>query len=476
MSIRRNLYSSFAGQWVSALMAVLSSLVISRLLTPAELGVFTVTMALVIVLQTLQNTGANEYLLYTPGIDTATRRTAFGLSLLSSLLLAGAILAISPFAAHFYREPGMAAVLHVVALNTLIGVLVAPVSAMLAREQAFGAIGWIAAATSLVQSACQIGFVWIGWSYMGLAWALTASTLASIALHFLVRPGYILYRPAFRGIRPLLGFGGKLFGVSVMTQINNVCPQILIGATGSLSAAAMYGRANTITQIYSQMIAKAVDPVLAARLAADKREGGAMASSLFVTSQALTAISIPFFGFIALYADRVVPLLFGPQWGEAILPMRILCCGFAVWPLTSPTTALTLAAGRPGMLLRIRTVNTVWRVGLILLASPFGLPAMAAAVAVSTYINLGQSVLAARTAAGIPVSAYARSLADSLKVSAASLLAAWLAPLAVAQVGGGPLVTLGAALAGAGAAWLAAIRATRHPLWRELARWRPARA
>jgi O-antigen/teichoic acid export membrane protein len=476
IGMRRNLYSSLAGQWVSALMAILSSLVIARLLTPAELGVFTVTMALVIVLQTLQSTGANEYLLYTPGIGIETRRAALGLSVLSSALLAGIILAISPFAAHFYHSPGMAAVLQVVALNTVLGVLVAPVAAMLAREQAFGAIGWIAAATSLVQSAFQIVFVWLGWSYMGLAWALTASTLASIALHFLFRPGYILYRPAFHGMRPLLGFGSKLFGVSVMTQINNVCPQILIGATGGLSAAAMYGRANTITQIYSQMIARAVDPVLAARLAADKRGGGAMASSLFVTSQALTAISIPFFGFIALYAHLVVPLMFGPQWGEAILPMRILCCGFAVWPLTSPTTALMLAAGRPGMLLRIRAINTILRVLLILLASPFGLPAMAVAVAVSTYINLAQSILAARTGAGIPIRDYARSIADSVKVSMAALLAAWLAPLALAGAAHhNAIATLAAAVAGAGAAWLIVLRATHHPLWMEVLRWRQRR-
>jgi O-antigen/teichoic acid export membrane protein len=224
------------------------------------------------------------------------------------------------------------------------------------------------------------------------------------------------------------------------------------------------------------MIARAVDPVLAARLAADKRGGGAMASSLFVTSQALTAISIPFFGFIALYAHLVVPLMFGPQWGEAILPMRILCCGFAVWPLTSPTTALMLAAGRPGMLLRIRAINTILRVLLILLASPFGLPAMAVAVAVSTYINLAQSILAARTGAGIPIRDYARSIADSVKVSMAALLAAWLAPLALAGAAHhNAIATLAAAVAGAGAAWLIVLRATHHPLWMEVLRWRQRR-
>ena len=162
--LRRSIYLSLAGQWSSAVVSVVASVLVARMMQPGELGVFTVTMALANVLATIQSVGAQEYLLYTPEITLATRRTALGLSIATGVLLAVLLVASSPVAVHFYGNPGMQSVLLVLALNTLVAIVASPVASMLGREQRFDLVALFATVTNVVTSVMQVVLTWLGFS------------------------------------------------------------------------------------------------------------------------------------------------------------------------------------------------------------------------------------------------------------------------------------------------------------------------
>jgi O-antigen/teichoic acid export membrane protein len=476
MSARRNVYIALSTQCIAALFSILATLLVSRFMPARDLGIFAVTMSLTAIIAVFQNSGAHEFLVYQRDdrVDLSMRRSAFGLSLATSLAVAGVLLVAGPQVAQFYSEPRMVPILAVLALQTAIGALASPNVAMLAREQRFQTSSLISLVSSITLSATQILYTMLDFGPIGLAWATVTSSAVFVILNYIWSREYNLFFPSFKNIKNIAGFGVKILGTNLMVQINNNLPQIILGRLLSLTDAALYSRANATTQIYSQTVARALDPIINARIAHEGRTQSS--SSLIPASQAMLAISAPFFGFIAIFAPWFVPLMFGPQWQAAVLPTTILCWGFLIWPLASPISAVLLAAGRPGLLLRIRMINTIFRAAVVILLARWSLNLACAGISIGLYLYFAHGLIAMRDVVGISIRSYIASLGKSLLVSVVTLGAcgAFVIFFNAYPVAGLPtdesvnakMVAGGAALAAV--AWFTSLALTRHFIWSEM--------
>lgn len=465
--MRRNIYSALGTQWISAAMAIVSSVLVARMMQPEELGVFGVTMAMSAILGTFQLAGTSEYLVYSSSVDHDLRRSVYGLTILQTAAVCMILLLGRPLWTWMYHNEGVADVAAVMALQMALYTPIEPINSMLNREERFDLISIAMVARNGSLSILQVLFVWFGWSYMGLAYAELGSGIISGIVFLMIGGQYFLLRPSFRGIGRIVGFSGKLLGANLLNIINNSLPPILIGALGSLAQSALFGRANMISRIYAQTVARAVDPLLNARIAADNRQGVGPTRTLIISSRMMLTLSVAFFGFVAVAADLIVPLVFGEQWAAAAPAMRVLSFGFMLWPLTSPTSAILLAASRPGLLMRIRAVNMVVRAAAVVLLAPWGLTAIAAGLAVSAYVNFAQSLLAARRVAQLDIPSYLLGLRRSLLTALIPLGVTTAALFALNRAGVSGwllLVSIGLVMA---LGQVAALVLLKHPLWDE---------
>ena len=62
MSTHKAIVFSFLDRYASLGLGIVSSMIIARILTPAEIGTFSVTMVLLAFLSTVRDFGAGEYL------------------------------------------------------------------------------------------------------------------------------------------------------------------------------------------------------------------------------------------------------------------------------------------------------------------------------------------------------------------------------------------------------------------------------
>lgn len=465
--MRRNIYSYLASQWFAAGLAMVSSVLVARMMQPAELGVFTVTMAVTAILATLQTAGANEYLLFSKNADRETRRRVFGMMLiLTSLACAGLVLG-RPVWIAIYHDPGVADVAVVAAIQMALGVTATPIYAMLTREEQFVRLSAVTVICSLTLSILQVVLVWLGFSYMGLAYAALASTVVYVTAMMILAPQHVTLQPSFRGLGPIMSYGSKLFGVNALSTLHTQAPPMVIGALTGISASALYGRANMVEQIYKQTIARGVDPIVRARLAAERRAGADGFATLTASSRMLLTLSVAFFGFVAVAAGLIVPLIFGPQWSAAAPVMQILCIGLAVIPVNSPTAALLLAADRPGPLLRLRAVALGVRLGLLVLLAPFGLQAAAWGMTAAAYLDHGLSLAAARRYAGLSILPYLQGLWQSFLTGIIPVIVTFLVGYVLEAEGltGWPLLFgMGVVMA---VAVIVSMAVARHPLFME---------
>ncbi len=116
-ALRLSLLYSFSERYLLLLLATLGSMALARLLTPAEIGIYSVAAVLVGLAQVVRDFGVGQYLIQERELTPDKLRAALGASLLVAWPLAALLLLLAAPLAGFYRQPGLRAVLQLLAIN-----------------------------------------------------------------------------------------------------------------------------------------------------------------------------------------------------------------------------------------------------------------------------------------------------------------------------------------------------------------------
>ena len=118
MSIRRSIAWTFSEQTFQFGLQFASSVIIARLLTPDEMGIFILALAVATILTSLRTFGVNNYLMREAELDQQKIRSAFGMMLVISWTL-GLLLFLGRhgFAA-LYGRSGMADVIAILSIGS----------------------------------------------------------------------------------------------------------------------------------------------------------------------------------------------------------------------------------------------------------------------------------------------------------------------------------------------------------------------
>ncbi len=466
MALRRNIYVSVLGTWAASTFAFVTTVFVSRLLTPREIGVFTIGLSIAALVSALQNFGTKEFLVQKVDLLETQRKAAFGVSLLAGVAASIFLIAVSVPLAWFYETPELAGVTLILAGNPVLQSLATPVAGMLGRERLFVVVSAISVASAAVSTATAITLSLLGFSFYSLAIASLISTAVSVAGHWLLGWRFVIWRPTFAGTREILSFGTKVYLANLLTALQLSTTELIIGKVLGLPSAAMLHRANAVNMIYVRFVNRAVDALLTAEYAAQNRMGGEVARAFLAATRHMSALAWPFFGAMAIFAEPVILLLYGDQWTDAIVPMQILCIASAFWPLNSPAIGVLIGLGAVDLNLRIRIFTSIVRVSMILIAAHYGLNAVAGAVALSALFVFVLFTAGVRSRIQFSVREYVESLMPSAITTAVTLMAA----------GGGywiglgssnfPRLMVGAAFTGLG--WVLGLYLARHPFLGEL--------
>ena len=368
MSVRRSLGISALTQLATFLLTLLGVTVVSRLLSPAEIGIFSVSTTLVAFAHIFRDFGAGQYLIQVREVTRHTLRASFSVMLGISCLIAGSLYLVRGPVAGFYENDGVARVLELLALNFLILPFGAPLLTLLRREMQFGRIAVVNVGSLSVQTAVTIGTAFAGQSYLSMAWGSLAGTLTSVVILVIIYPHNALLLPTFKGLGEVVRFGTKSSATSLVNEVGNSAPDLVFGRTLGFEAVAYYSRANGLLSMVSGQLVSMVRGVYFPAFARSVREGKEP-GPLYAQSMAyIVGITAPAFALMSLLAAPLITFMFGTQW-ERSAPLASLLCLYAV--LNAPFAmahASAVACGKVGTVMRFQFVLQGVRV-MVLLSS-----------------------------------------------------------------------------------------------------------
>ncbi|NHN36729.1 lipopolysaccharide biosynthesis protein [Pseudomaricurvus alcaniphilus] len=386
--VKRALFISFVERYANTCLQFVSIMVLARLLTPEDIGIYTVGLAIIGIAHMVRDFGIGKYLVQEKELTKEKVSAALGLTICFAWTLGLIVCVLAPYAADFYKEESIKEVIYVVALNFLIIPFGAMAPALLKRSMSFGTILKINLASTFVSVVVGISLAYSGHGYMSMAWASVANVAASAIMAQCYLPAKYRVWPSLRNSKKILGFGSHVVGANLANELNSSALDLMVGKVLGFATLGFLSRGQGFVKIYDNVIQKATAPVISAHLAMKHRTGKELEKSYFYTVGYVTLVGWFSLGFMGLMSANLINLLYGDQWDAAVPIASFLCLLACIGIPNSLARNLLMATGNVKINFRLTLTFVVLRIVLIALFVHQGLDVLLSSFLVLICINL----------------------------------------------------------------------------------------
>ena len=252
--MRRSLAFSAADSYVSLVLQLASTVILSRILTPVEVGIFAIAAVFSTLATHFRDFGVAEYLIQEQALTLGKIRAAFGVNIALSWLMGLLIFSASGYTGEFYGSPSITDVMRVQALSFLLIPFGAINMAWFRREMDFKPQFVAGLAANTISFGVSVACALKGMGAMSLAWSSLAGVAVTVAVSMWFRPKSFPRLPGLRGVAEVLHFGKFASGIYVFGQLGKGAPEMIIGRALSIAGVAVFSRANGLVQIFHQLV------------------------------------------------------------------------------------------------------------------------------------------------------------------------------------------------------------------------------
>lgn len=466
--IRLSLFLSLADNYAGVALGLISTLIISRLLTPEEIGIFGVAAVLASLASMFRDFGVGEYLIQAKELTAEKIRACFAINLIVSWLMAALLFFTSNLAGEFFRQPGVAVVVKIQSINFLLIPFGAVAMAYFRRELNYRPIMIANVIGNTMSFAVSTVSALQGFGYVSLAFGSVTGVVCTVAVSLALRPKDFPRWPSFTGAMDVVHFGKHATGIYLLNHVGKYSPDVVIGRVIDVTSVAIFSRANGLLEVFNRAFLQAVMPMCLPYFSKAIRSGDDIRFAYLKSVTLLTGIGWPFILLVCVIAFSAIRMLYGPQWPASVPIARILCVAALIELPYILVSELMIANGRVDLSHRLQLYILCMRLGSLVGVFHFGL----------TGVGWGWALAALGAAAaghrllhceiGIRLSDLARATLPSAAVTVLALAPALIIVTVAGQNEDNYLAVFGSCSAATGVSWLLAVRLCKHPCWTEV--------
>jgi PST family polysaccharide transporter len=358
-SLRESLAWAFAMNWGERGLITLFTLVLAALLGPHDFGLMAMALVYVALIQLVLEQGISTAIIQRPALEREHLDSAFWLTLVWCLLLAGVSVALSEWWAGVNDAPELASVIQVLSIVLLAQGLRIVQYAMLQRETRFKELALCLNVGALVGGLAGLALALAGAG----VWALVAQQLAMegvvLALMWVVGGWWPRLRVSWRHTRDLLAFSADVFVANVGGFVSRRADILLMGLFLSPAAVGLYRLADRIVDALLDVTMRPIGLISLPHFSRLQHDPEGLRRSVLACVRGTFLIALPSMLVLAASSDDVVGVL-GDKWQPAGDVLAILTLVGIAKGLTFYTGPLLFAVAKP----RFRAVM-IWTLAVL---------------------------------------------------------------------------------------------------------------
>ena len=245
------IYSSIAN-YGTTLISFATTILVARLLTPKEIGTFTIASALVMVIAEFRIFGAAGYVIREKELTEEKIRIALGLTVLISWSFGCLILASSYFLAKYYAVPELTVLFSILSISFFIVPYISIPYAIYSRNLDFKTQFNLKLISNVVAFIVIMLLISLKFSFYSLAIGQIIKELTVLACVIYYWPEQMVVWPKFRKVREVAYFGVYVSASNFIRRATASIPDMIIGKLGSTVDVAMFSRGLGFIRFLSQ--------------------------------------------------------------------------------------------------------------------------------------------------------------------------------------------------------------------------------
>jgi O-antigen/teichoic acid export membrane protein len=339
-------------RWILRLTGLINTVVLARLLTPADFGIVAIATMIVGLVEIFGQTGQSSALIRHPNPTREHYDSAWTIQLLLGFALGLIVLALTPITTIYFHEPRAKLIVEILAFRTMLAgsqnIAVLNFRRTLRFERQF----WFGITPSIVSLIVTIAAGFLLRNYWALVIGIISQHLVNFVLGYVMEP----FRPRFS-----LSKAGEIWSFStwafiryVGTYLNTLVDRVAIGGFAGSDAMGRYYVATDIATSPSQELVgpmtSVLFPVMATVQAERDKRRKLYLTALYWSALICTSTAIG----VALVADDLVDLVLGPQWQDAKPLIPWLALSYGVLGMTSSAYTALDTIGKPLLSARLQ--------------------------------------------------------------------------------------------------------------------------
>ncbi len=373
-------------QSVGFLIQLVATVVLARLLTPADFGLLTMVSTFSLLLMNVGLNGFTEAVLQRDEIDHGLSSNVFWINAALGLLLTIAFALTGPLLAGFYGDPRIARVTVVMSATIFLTSISVQHLALLKRAMRFSVVSTNDIVARTVSVAVSIVLGWAAWGY----WALVAG---AVALPLATTIGawsacrWIPGAPrSHRGTGAMLRFAAQTYGRFLADYGTRNLDNLLIGWQLGPQALGFYKKAYDLFVLPLNQLSAPLTNVAVSAMSRLRHDPDQRARHYLHALSTLAFVGMGLGAALTLVGRDLILLLLGPGWEESGRIFTLLGPGIGIMLLYGTNGWIHLSIGRADRWFRWTIVELAVTAGLFLLGLRWGAAGVAVACVASYWI------------------------------------------------------------------------------------------
>jgi len=340
---------AFALRITDRLFELARTIVLARVLSPNDFGLFGIALLGLSALNTFSQTGFQAALVQKKGDIKPYLDTAWTVQVIRGFVLAGILFGIAPYVASFFGEPMAAPLLRVLGLSavfqglTNIGVVYFQKELEFHKRFIYMFSGTLADLGVAIPAALILRNAW------ALVLGLLAGNFVRMAVSYLIHP----YRPKVwldsPKVKELSTFGKWILGSSAIIFLATQGDDIFLGKILGATALGLYQMAFRFSNLVATEITHVTSQVTFSVYSKLQDKPPKLREAFLQTVDVVMSLSLPLAGGILVLASDFVWLFLGKAWVQIIPALQILTISGLIRSITATSGPLYKAIGRPNI-------------------------------------------------------------------------------------------------------------------------------
>jgi len=346
------------------MLGFVSTIVLARLLTPADYGVIALAMIFVGLLDAFTAFGFDVVLIQDQEAPPEKYHCVWTLTVIRGVTLAAVTFLAAPLCADFFAEPALSRVLQLLALATLVGAFENTATVDFRKNLQFDREFRLMVYPKVIGFVVTVALA-VAWrDYWALAVGMVVTRLIAVITGYVMRP----YRPV-----PCLEHWAEIFRFSKWLMANSILrygynnsESMVLGKLMGSAAVGAYAIANEIAMMVSSELVAPIQRAILPGYAKLARSENGLRDAYLAVLGVTNVVGLPVSAGIALTADLFVPLLLGDKWAQTIPLIQILSVAVVLRLGLANSGTVYVVSGKPWLTTLLSVISLAGGVPLIM--------------------------------------------------------------------------------------------------------------